>query len=83
MAAQLHLSRSVSSGHHISTEHRLRRKHLLLNSDTNASSDIRPFLTFLSTEAQKSNSLKGKSSFSQQSFFDDFFQSLASEKRKT
>ena len=27
----------MSSGHHISTEHRLRRKHLLINPDTNAS----------------------------------------------
>ena len=29
-------SRPVSSGHHISMEHRQRRKHLLLNPDTNA-----------------------------------------------
>ena len=28
------LSRPVSSGHHVSTEHRLRRKHLLLNLST-------------------------------------------------
>ena len=33
---QSQLSRPVSSRHHISMEHRLRRKHLLLNPDTNA-----------------------------------------------
>ena len=33
---QSQLSRPVSSGHHISMEHRLRRKHILLNPDTNA-----------------------------------------------
>ena len=34
------LSRPVSSGHHISMEHRLRRKHLQLNSDANAGSEF-------------------------------------------
>ena len=33
---QSQLSRPMSSRHHISMEHRLRRKHLLLNSDSNA-----------------------------------------------
>ena len=33
---QSQLSRPLSSGHHVSVEHRLRRKHLLLNLDTNA-----------------------------------------------
>ena len=36
---QHELSRRVASGHHISMEHRLRRKHLQLNSDTNASNE--------------------------------------------
>ena len=35
--AQSQLSRPTSSGHHISMEHQLRRKHVQLNSDTNAS----------------------------------------------
>ena len=35
---QSQLSRPLSSGHHVSVEHRLRRKHLLLNLDTNAGS---------------------------------------------
>ena len=30
----------MSSGHHISMEHRLRRKHFLVNPDTNSSSGI-------------------------------------------
>ena len=34
--SQQQLSRPTSSRHHISMEHRLRRKHLLLNPDTNA-----------------------------------------------
>ena len=34
------LTRPMSSGHHISTEHRLRRKHQKLNSETNASNEI-------------------------------------------
>ena len=33
---QSQLSRPMSSRHHISMEHRVRRKHLLLNPDTNA-----------------------------------------------
>ena len=33
---QSQLSCPVSSGHHISMQHRLQRKHLLLNLDTNA-----------------------------------------------
>ena len=33
---QSQLSRPLSSRHHISMEHRLRKKHLLLNPDTNA-----------------------------------------------
>ena len=33
------LSRPMSSGHHISMEHRLGRKHLQLNSETNASNE--------------------------------------------
>ena len=33
---QSQLSRPMSSGHHISMEHRLRRKHQKLNSDTDA-----------------------------------------------
>ena len=33
------LSRPVSSGHHISLEHRPWRKHLELNSDTNAGNE--------------------------------------------
>ena len=32
---QSQLSRPMSSGHHISMEHRLRTKHILLNPDTN------------------------------------------------
>ena len=35
---QSQLSRPLSSGHHVSVEQRLRRKHLLLNLDTNARS---------------------------------------------
>ena len=37
---QSKLSRPMSSGHHISMEHRLRRKHLQLNSDTDVSIEI-------------------------------------------
>ena len=37
---QHQLSRPMSSGHHISMEHRLRRKHLLLNTNTKARSSI-------------------------------------------
>ena len=37
--AQSQLSRPMSSGHHISMEHRLRRKHVQLNSDTDASNE--------------------------------------------
>ena len=37
---QSQLSRPMSSGHHISMEHRLRRKHLLLNPNTNARSGM-------------------------------------------
>ena len=39
-SSQTQLSRPVSPGHHISMEHRLRRKHLKLNSDTDASDEI-------------------------------------------
>ena len=35
-STQSQLSRPLSSRHHISMEHRLRKKHLLLNPDTNA-----------------------------------------------
>ena len=38
---QSQLSRPKASGHHISMEHRLRRKHLLLNPDTNARKGIK------------------------------------------
>ena len=34
------LTRPMSSGYHISTEHRLRRKRQKLNSETNASNEI-------------------------------------------
>ena len=34
------LSRLMSSGHHVSMEHQLRRKHLLLNPDTYAGSGM-------------------------------------------
>ena len=37
---QLQLSRLMSSGHHISMEHRLRRKHISLNSETNAGNEM-------------------------------------------
>ena len=36
---QSQLSRPMSSRHHISMEHRLRRKHLFFNSDTNATNE--------------------------------------------
>ena len=36
---QSQLFRPVSSRHHISMEHRLRRKHLLLNTSTNATNE--------------------------------------------
>ena len=36
---QSQLSRPMSLGHHISMEHRPRKKHLLLNSDTNPSNE--------------------------------------------
>ena len=40
---QSQLSRPTSSGHHISMEHGLRRKHLQLNSDTDASSKTQKY----------------------------------------
>ena len=45
---QSQLSRHMSSGHHISMEHRLRRKHLQLNSDIYASNE-----TFLKKQRRK------------------------------
>ena len=58
---QSQLSRPMSSGHHISMEHRLRRKHL--NSDTNASNkkylkevqEKRKEETFFSEKMKKEN----------------------------
>ena len=50
-------SRPMSSGHHISMKHRLRRKHLLLNPNTNASQKRQKFRnkrkTHFSRETEK------------------------------
>ena len=50
------LSRPTSSGHHISMEHRLRRKHL--NSDTNASS--KTYLKEIQEKLKRRNFFFGK-----------------------
>ena len=110
--AQLQLSRPMFSGHHISMQHRLRRKHPHLNSDTNAGMEFFwgrkteksphlknekkrnenhesgvtvkrsfPYHHPMSTEAQKSNFHKRKSSFLQYELFDDFFSVLSVRKK--
>ena len=49
------LSRLMSLGHHISMEHRLQKKHLQLNSDTNASNK-----TYLKEKLKKRRNFLGR-----------------------
>ena len=83
------LSRPMSSRHHISMEHRLRRKHLWLNCDTDASNEMclkeRQEKSKKNKTFCKSNLHKWKSELPQQELFDDFFWfwRFGSTKKKT